>query len=244
MSVVIVIPAYNEAATIADIARRACRFADQVIVVDDGSRDGTPEQLAGLPVVVLRHEVNLGKGASLRDGMQRAIAAGASRVVTLDADGQHRPEDTPRLLAAAEEWPERLIIGARCEHRGRVPKLRRFANAMADFWIAWAAGCSIADTQSGFRLYPATLVRDLITVEERAPRFVFESEVIIEAARKGFRAVSVPIEAIYYANARSSYYRPWADTLSIIRMVAWKLLSRGMYPGGLLRSLSSRPRSR
>jgi glycosyltransferase involved in cell wall biosynthesis len=237
----VVIPAYNEAATIVTVARRSHRQTGWVIVVDDGSTDGTAAQLGELPVTVLRHERNQGKAASLWDGMQHALAHGADAVITLDADGQHRPEDIPSLLAAGRRYPKALIIAARLQGRWRVPRLRRFANRMADFWIAWAAGCPIQDTQSGFRLYPAAILRRLQIPHDPGRAFVFESEILIEAARQGYCPVSVPIEAIYLPQARTSYYRPWRDTAHITRMVAWKLLARGLYLPGLLRSLGLLP---
>lgn len=236
-----VIPAYNEAATIADIVQRTARQLNWVIVVDDGSNDGTAERLPGLPVTVLQHPTNQGKAASLWHGMQHALAQGAGAVLTLDADGQHRPEDIPRLLAAAHQQPDRLIIAARLGQRHQVPRLRRFANFMADFWISWAAGYPIRDTQSGFRLYPATVLRAIQITHDRAHSFVFESELLIAAARHGCYPVAVPIDAIYRAEGRASYYRPWGDTLRIIRMVAWQLLAYGFYPQGLLRSLGLLP---
>lgn len=239
MSVAVVIPAYNEAQTIADVVLGARRYSARVIVVDDGSVDGTAERLRGLPVDVLRHEQNLGKGDSLWDGMQRATSEGAATIITLDADGQHQPDDIPHLLAAAANHPDRLIIAARLRHRSRVPRVRRFANAMADFWISWASGCPIVDTQSGFRLYPVDLIRRLEAGHDRRRGFVFESEVLIEAARQGFRPLAVPIDAIYHPQARASHYRPFTDTIRIVRMVAWKLISKGMYPHGLLKSLRS-----
>ena len=241
MPVAVVIPAYNEASTIAEVVRGVCRYVDTVIVVDDGSTDGTPERLHGLPVSLLQHPRNRGKGASLWDGLQHARSRGASAVITMDADGQHRPEDIAHLLAAAILHPGRLIIAARLRHRHRVPRARQFANTMADFWISWAAGCPIADTQSGFRLYPAELIGRLSPSPRDEGGFVFESEVLIEAARQGCRPLAVPIDAIYHPFARPSYYRPFHDTARIVRMVAWKLLSKGMYPQGLLRSLRRPP---
>lgn len=237
MHVMAVIPAFNDGATVAEIATRVAAICP-VIVVDDGSTDDTATVLADTPARVLRNRENLGKGASLWRGFRHALDAGAAAVISLDADGQHAPEEIPRLLEAAAHHPDRIVIAARSIARERVPPLRRFANGQADFWISWAAGYPIGDTQSGFRLYPATVLRRLDVPVDRSRCFVLESEVLIEAARLGVRSISVPIRAIYHDNARPSHYRSAVDTLRIIRMVAWKLMRRGMYPQGLYRSLA------
>jgi len=236
MSITVVIPAYNEAPTIADVIHGVRRYLDTVVVVDDGSTDGTAGRLQGLPVILLQHKRNLGKGAALWNGMQHARSRGAAAVITLDADGQHRPEDIPRLIAASVLHPGSLIIAARLRHRQRVPRLRQLANAMADFWISWAAGCPVADAMSGFRLYPSELIGRLAQSPPGEGGFVFESAVVIEAARQGWEPLAVAINALYPSFARPSYYRPFGDTARIARMVGWKLLSKGMYPQGLLRS--------
>lgn len=243
MRVAVVIPAYNEAATIAEVAAAACASdtVDRVVVVDDGSTDGTTDQLAQHSVTVIRHETNLGKGASLWDGMQRAVTEGVEAVITMDGDGQHRAADIPLLVDAAVTHPNRLIIAARLRQRETMPRVRRFGNRTADFWISWAAGWPITDSQSGFRLYPAALIRRLASAGRHAPGFVFESELLIDATRAGFTPLAVPIDAIYRPDARESHYRPVVDTLLIIRMVAGKLLSRGMYLRGLWRSLHRPP---
>ena len=236
MTIAIVIPAFNEASTVRDVVTRALREAERVIVVDDGSDDGTGEMLRDLPVTVLRNPVNLGKASSLRRGMLTALAEGASAVVTLDADAQHEPEDIPRLLAAHARNPHAIIVGARLHEKSRIPRARYLANRFANFWIAWAAGYPISDSQSGFRLYPAPVLAALDIRNDRSPGFVFESAVLINAARVGVVSEAVGVSAIYPQGARRSHFRPVVDVLLITRMVAWKLLSRGFDIPGLLRS--------
>ena len=236
MKLVAVIPAYNEAATIREISARTLGFVRDVIVVDDGSTDGTAAETRGLGVTLVSNPSNLGKGASLARGFALALAEGADAVITLDGDAQHCPEDIPRLVDTARAHPGRIIIGARAWDRDTVPPLRYFGNRFANFWVAWAAGFPVADSQSGFRLYPAALLREL-NVNPRA-RFAFESEILIEAGRAGVRTAAVPIAALYPHDARASHYRPAADTARIARMIAWKLLSRGLDLPRLVRSLS------
>lgn len=230
----IVIPAYNEAATIRDVAQRALLHGP-VIVVDDGSRDNTVARLDGLGITVLRNEQNSGKAFSLWRGMQHALSLGADAVISLDGDGQHAPEDIPRLLSVAGRLPRAVVIAARLRDRASAPRARRIANGVADFWISWAAGRSVVDSQSGFRLYPAELLRGYQPRLGRNGGFVFESEIVIDAVRRGHDCVAVPIDTVYHAGARPSHFRPVADITRIVLMVAGKLFARGMYPQGLWR---------
>jgi glycosyltransferase involved in cell wall biosynthesis len=241
MQVAVVIPAFNEAATIADIVGRTLRHTETVIVVDDGSRDGTVAALAGLPVTLIENDANLGKAASLARGFAAARERAMDAVITLDADGQHPPEEIPRLIAAAAEHPGDIIVATRLKGREQMPRSRRFGNWQADFWIAWAAGYPIRDTQCGYRLYPMSLLERLAVPDGPGNRFVFESEVLIEAARMGSYVRAVPIDTIYGRSPRGSHYRAAADTSRIVRMVAGKLIRRGLFPRGLLRSLGILP---
>lgn len=236
----VVIPAYNEGATIRAVASEVLQYGLPLIVVDDGSVDDTVAQLDGLALTVLRNEQNRGKAASLWHGMQYAMQQGAEAVITLDGDGQHRPVDIPRLAAAAEQHPDTILIAARLRGRENAPKARLRANMVADFWISWAAGQWVHDSQSGFRLYPAALLRQFQPREGRRYGFVFESEILIEGVRNGFPCLALPIDSIYQHGARASHFRPVADITLIVRMVAWKLISRGMFLPGLWRALRGR----
>ncbi|WP_211848267.1 glycosyltransferase family 2 protein [Neoroseomonas eburnea] len=234
----VVIPAFQEAATIrAVVARVRATLPDApLLVVDDGSTDGTATLAAAAGAEVVAMSGNQGKGAALRRGMTEALARGAAFVATLDGDGQHRPEDLPRLLALAR--PDRIVIGSR-RHASGQPEARRRANRIADFWISWAAGHAVADSQSGLRIYPAAALAGLAHYEGRARRFSFESEILIDAARAGITTVAADIPALYGATLRRpSHFRPVADIARIVMMVAGKLLARGMDPAGLRRSLA------
>jgi glycosyltransferase involved in cell wall biosynthesis len=237
---IIVIPAYNEEATIRDVVQRCLQHSLPVIVVDDGSTDKTQAALEGLPVTVLTNTVNSGKAATLWYGMQQALQAGAGQIITLDGDGQHRPEDIPAILSTARQYPESLIIAARLKDNDQAPRARLAANRFADFWISWASGQWVHDSQSGFRLYPANLIAQLAPDVSRERGFVFESKVVIDAARRGFPCKVTPISSSYHANARASHFRPVADITRIVLMVAWSLFSRGFYPQGLWHALRER----
>ncbi len=240
--IAVVIPAYNEAATIRDLASRVFGFCAHVIVVDDGSSDETAAQLDGLDITLLQHNQNQGKAASLWDGMQKALTLDVDGVITLDGDGQHAAEDIPQLISSAAQYPNTMIIAARQKNLEEAPRARLFANRFADFWVSWAAGQKIHDSQSGFRLYPATLLHRVDVPHQPGRGFIFESEIIIEAVRAGFGCRAIPIAASYPVNARSSHFRPVADITGIVLMIAWKLLCWGMYPQGLYRVLTNKQR--
>jgi glycosyltransferase involved in cell wall biosynthesis len=233
----LVIPAYNEAATIRAIASAALEFVQQIIVVDDGSDDGTVTCLQGLPLTIRQHPYNKGKAMSLKYGFEQVLTCPLKGVITMDGDGQHTPDDIPRLLAAASQYPDRLIIGARLWNKAAIPLARYRANRFANFWIGWASGQYLEDSQSGFRIYPVDLLRKLRIKSLTEKSFVLESEILIEAARLGYSCVSVRVSTAYPQTARRSHFRPVRDIALITCMVARKLFGRGMYLPGLWRSL-------
>jgi glycosyltransferase involved in cell wall biosynthesis len=237
----VVIPAYNEGATVRDVAARARRYCTNVIVVDDGSTDETAETLTGLDITLLRNEQNRGKADSLWRGFQQALVGGAAAVITLDADGQHAPEEIPSFITAALHDPEAFLIGARRVEQRKACSTRYVANRVADFWISWAAGRPIEDSQSGFRLYPARFLRNMAVKHGLNQSFVFESEVLIEAGRGGVQCLHIPVNFTPRTGPRASHFRPVLDIARIARMVAWKILQRGLYLRGLLASIRSSP---
>lgn len=233
MSVYAVIPAYNEATTIRDLAAEVRRHVDALVVVDDGSQDGTADALEGLEgVAVLRHTRNSGKAQALLSGFEHALAHGAKAVVTLDGDGQHQPADLPRLLGAHRKNPAALIIAARTRKRDSSPGIRRLANLIADFWISWAAGVLIQDSQSGFRVYPAAFLNPLPTAPARRDSFTFETALLIQAAHRGVPFGFVDIDTRYFEGQRPSHYRHY-DTWRIVVHVGGQLLRRRMNLPGL-----------
>jgi len=229
----VVIPAYNEAATVRDVAARARRQCPNVIIVDDASADGTGQALAGLDVTVLRNETNRGKAGSLARGFDHALSHRAVGVVTLDADGQHAPEEIPSFIERSIENPNAFLIGARRREQRRVSFWRYTANRIADFWIGWAAGRPIEDSQSGFRLYPSLLLQSVAIPYGKNQSFVYESEILIEAARQGVAIGNVAVSVSPRSGPSPSHFRPLLDVLRITRMVAWKLIRRGMFLYGL-----------
>lgn len=250
MKTVLVVPAYNEGAAlvglVSELSALVPRLFDELILVDDGSRDGCVDNVPQHPRIVrLRQAHNEGKARALITGMQRALADGADTVVTMDADGQHRPADLQRLLVLAAERPGHIIVGARLADRACIPAARYRANRFANFWIAWASGHPVVDSQSGFRVYPAALVREVLPAllrrypagpGARRKGFVFESEFLIVAGQRGHPTTAARIPALY-GTQRASHFRPVADIAQIVLMVAGHLLRRGMYLPGLWRSL-------
>lgn len=233
----IVIPAFQEERTIRGLAEQALGLCPRVIVVDDGSTDRTQTELRDLPVTLLVHGANRGKAASLRTAFSYALEQNARCVITIDGDGQHDVADIAALLAAWQMQPQRIVIGSRLHDRAQFPTARYRANRFACFWISWAAGHAIADSQSGFRVYSNDVMKLALAGKVRGSRFTFESEILIEAARRGHLTVGVAIPGRYPTHARASHFRPVIDIAKIVAMVGARLLASGMKPVGLWRSL-------
>jgi glycosyltransferase involved in cell wall biosynthesis len=236
---IVVIPALNEERAIRGVVESALHQCAKVIVVDDGSSDGTSAAIADLPIERIRHATPQGKAMALRDGFTRALELGAAGVLTMDGDGQHDAADLPRLLAAAARYPNHIVIGARLLGKDAQPDKNRFGNAQADFWVSWACGQRVVDSQSGQRYYPRNAVEAALALPHDG--FVFESEILIECAARGIHTVSVPIKASYEEERRASHFRPFRDVVRITRMIAGRLLRGGLMLGNLRRSRTVPP---
>lgn len=236
---VVVIPALNEERAIRTVVEDTLRQGQKVILVDDGSNDRTSEVVADLPLERIRHEQPLGKARALQDGFRRALELGADGALTIDGDGQHAATDLPRLLAAAAQYPNHIVIGARLRSRDNAPGKNRLGNQQADWWVSWACGQRVVDSQSGQRYYPRAVMEIALALPPGG--FVFESEVLIEAARRGIRAVSVPIETRYAQDRRASHFRPMRDVTRITAMIAWRLIRGGFMPRNYWRARTVPP---
>lgn len=210
--VAVLIPALNAARTVAPVVTGARAQVDTVVVIDDGSTDDTGEVARSAGAEVLRHDANRGKGAALKTGFAWALERGFDGVVTLDADGQHLPNEIPMILAAQRESGADLVIGGRAHlFSGMLPR-RRMANRLSAWSIARTSRTDVTDSQSGFRYYSARLIRG---VTLHADRFDMESEVIVRAGLGGFKVVVTPIDLGFVNGVSTSHYKPVIDTIRI-----------------------------
>jgi len=201
------IPAYNEAAHIAEVVSGTKPHVMDVFVVDDGSGDDTSAQASAAGATVLRHERNLGKGQALRTGFARVLAGAYTHVVLIDADLQHDPAEIPRLLAAAARGAT-LVLGERELVRDAMPAMRFHANVIGSRVLSWFIGADVADSQSGFRVVACDLLRR-VTLTGRG--YEIETEMLIKLARAGARIERVTVSRLHYAGVRS-HIRPFRDT--------------------------------
>jgi glycosyltransferase involved in cell wall biosynthesis len=210
-----VIPAYQEARHIAEVARRTRAQLEQVLVVDDGSNDETAEQARAGGAEVILHPRNCGKGETIRTGLRHWFDAGMDYIVLLDADGQHRPEEIPRFIQAANGNPDiRIFLGSRMSDTASMPFIRRIVNRYMSGKVSRACGQRIPDTQCGFRMLHRDLIPDLLG---GADRFDYETEMLLVASRKGYRIVAVPITTVY--SDEISSINPVRDTLRFFALM-------------------------
>ncbi len=212
------IPCRNEAAFVGDVVRGVRDHLPAVVVVDDGSTDGTASRAEAAGATVLRHAMSRGKGAALRTGWEWAAAQGLEWVLLLDGDGQHLAADIPRLLAAGSDGTAKLILGNRMDRPDAMPWLRRNANRWLSKRVSELAGVPVPDSQCGFRLAHGPTLVELAPVSRH---FEIESEMCVRFARAGHRVISVPVQVRY--GAECSKISPLRD---YARWCRWYLRTR------------------
>ncbi len=209
MQILVAIPVYNHGATLRQVVEGVLGYHDRVLVVDDGSSAPVRERLADLPVELLEHAENQGKGAALLTAAHWARERGFSHMVCLDADGQHAPADLPAFFAAVQAYPRALIVGHRDFDQKSIPGASRFGRKFSNFWLRLQTGCALGDSQSGFRAYPL-FIFDHLNFWTR--RYNFEVEVLVRAAWAGVELRDVDI-SVYYPpqDERISHFRGFLD---------------------------------
>ena len=200
------VPAYRCEGFVGNVVSGLLRHLPDVLVVDDGSRDGTAGEARAAGAQVLVREANGGKGTAVRDGLARLLAGPFTHVAFVDGDGQHAPEDLPALLAEASRGAD-FVIGSRLLDRSGMPGKNYWANAIGDSVLSRMTGLPVEDGQSGLRVVSAPLLRRLRLT---ARRYAIENEVLVKAAPHVRRLAIVPVRSIYGEEKR--HYRPFRDT--------------------------------
>jgi glycosyltransferase involved in cell wall biosynthesis len=213
-TILAIIPAYCEARFIAQVVREVLQYVHAVLVVDDGSPDGTSAEAETAGAKVIRHSTNLGKGAALKTGLDYAVSIEAAFFLFLDGDGQHDPSDIPAFINAINRSDADLVVGNRMRNLESMPLIRRWTNQFMSWQIGRICKIAIPDSQCGFRLARKELLPVLMAPSER---FEFESESIILATRHGFRLSFVPIRTIY--TDQHSKIQPLRDTMRYLRLI-------------------------
>jgi glycosyltransferase involved in cell wall biosynthesis len=208
MNICIVIPVHNEAQFIGPLVESLGKKEHDVIVIDDGSTDQTSDIARDKGAIVIRHQQRSGKGFSLREGFEYVLNHGYDGVVTMDGDGQHDVNDLDQFVKAAQKCEACIIAGNRMNNTKVMPLIRYCTNRFMSWLISMACGQSIGDTQCGYRYISRNVLAKLsLTCKD----FEIETEILMQACKKGFKVYSVPIKAIY--SDEKSKINPFMDTI-------------------------------
>lgn len=200
------VPAYNESSTIAGVVAGVRPHVDLVLVVDDGSIDGTAALAEAAGATVVRHAANRGKGHAVRSGLASILSDDFTHVLLMDGDMQHLPDEAPRLLDAARSTGADLVVGERVFSRRAMPASRYYANRVGSRALSAFMGVRVADTQCGYRVFRTDIVRRM---KLQATGYDIETEMLVKLGRLGGRMAHVPVSAVY---GGASKLRPVRDT--------------------------------
>jgi glycosyltransferase involved in cell wall biosynthesis len=196
MTVVAVIPAYNEGRTIKSVLEATIPNVDKIIVVDDGSTDDTYDKAVEIATHVVRYNRNSGVGIALKNGIKKALQIGADWIITLDADGEHNPREIPQLLNAAKQENADIVVGSRFLRNGeavKMPFLKRSSNAISTLMFTFLYRVKLTDSQSGFRVYKRR-VFELVNYAQSG--MLINTEILMASAKRGLKIKEVPIISI------------------------------------------------
>ncbi|MFA5351530.1 MAG: glycosyltransferase family 2 protein [Candidatus Omnitrophota bacterium] len=214
MRICVIIPTYNESQAIAGLIKHVHKLDLKTVIVDDGSNDDTAKIAKDAGAEVLRNQSNAGKGAALIKGYAFAVSQGFDAVISMDGDGQHSAEDIKTFIQKAESSSCGVIVGNRMAMTRGMPVLRIATNRFMSWIISAVAKQRIPDTQCGFRLVKKEVIQK---IGLSTSKYETESEILVKAARLGFKIESVPVETIY--SGQKSQINPFIDTLRFIRFI-------------------------
>lgn len=220
MNVCAVIPALNEAEHIADVVAQLKAQGVSVLVVDDGSSDGTAVAAEQAGATVIRHDENLGKGRALASAFHEILSMDCDVIALLDGDGQHDPADLPALVEAIESSGADVVVGNRLGNPVGMPWLRRTTNRVMSWLLSCVCGQPLQDSQCGYRVLTRRVVEQ---IKLDSARFEVESELLLQVTRGGGQVHSVPVRCIY-ANERS-HIHPVRDTVRFL-VFLWRAMRR------------------
>lgn len=210
----VIIPTFNNETTLIDVVSQVREICQDVIVINDGSTDNTANLLKErTDITVLSYEKNRGKGYALKTGFRKAREMGFAYAITIDADGQHKPQDIPKFLQANKEHPGAIIVGKRNLENVERSKGSNFANKFSNFWFALQTGRRLKDTQTGYRLYPIKKLKGLSLLTNR---YEAELELMVFASWHGVKIFETSVD-VYYPpkEERVSHFRPGMDFFRI-----------------------------
>lgn len=209
----VVIPAFNNEATISSVVRKAKREVDHVMVFDDGSTDNTAAVAGTVGAYVIRVPKNTGKGNALRVAFRYAVKNHFDAIITLDADLQHDPSEIPKFIDNYTKHHPKIIIGNRMRGKRTIPRIRYGPNKIGTILFSWLTHQTVEDSQCGFRLYDHCVMENIRILNTG---FEAEADILLRAGKRGYKISHVPIKTIYFANRKHrSYYRPIKDTFRI-----------------------------
>lgn len=237
----VIIPTYNNASTLSGVIASVLEYSDHIIVVNDGSTDDTQAIVQTYPFIqLISYPENKGKGWALRKAFSYAVEQDYRFAISIDSDGQHFAKDLPAFIDKLKTVQDAIIMGSRNMDQASIPGKSSFGHRFSNFWFKVETGISCPDTQSGYRLYPLLLLKDIHFITHK---FEFEIEVLVRAAWKGVKVESIPV-GVYYApkEERISHFRPFKDFTRISILNTFLVIIAFLYikPRDFFRRLSKK----